>query len=71
MQTFKEFIAEADIKVPVGPGDWILGGKFKNRKIKIKTVSTNEKGDILINGHPMMKFRIPDAETQKRLKDEE
>lgn len=60
-----------DIKVPVGPGDWILGGKFKNKKIKIKTVSTNEKGDILINGRPMMKFRIPDAETQKRLKADE
>lgn len=59
-----------DIKIPVGPGDWILGGKFKNKKIKIKTVAM-VGGDLKINGRPAVKFRIPDAETQKRLKAEE
>ncbi len=43
-----------DIKV----GDTIMGGKFKNKKVVVKTIGKNEKGDITINGKPLLRFRI-------------
>lgn len=45
-----------DIKI----GDVILGGKFKNKKITVKEIGKNEKGDITINGKPLMRFRLID-----------
>jgi len=52
-----------DIKVPIKVGDTVLGGRFKNKKIKVKKISKNEKGDITINGKPLLKYR-----TLKQLK---
>ena len=46
------------IKVPISVGDTVLGGKFKNKKIKVKSIGKNDKGDITINGKPMMKVRL-------------
>ncbi len=46
------------IKVPISVGDTVLGGKFKNKRIKVKSIGKNDKGDITINNKPMMKFRI-------------
>lgn len=59
--TEQRFIAEAitlDIKV----GDVILGGKFKNKRITIKEIGKNDKGDITINGKPLLRFRIIDQD---------
>jgi len=53
MKTFNE-----NIKVPIKIGDTILGGRFKNKKIKVKEISKNEKGDITINGKPLLKYRV-------------
>jgi hypothetical protein len=50
-------IAEA-IAIPIEIGDTVLGGKFKNKRIVVKTIGKNEKGDITINGRPLLKFRI-------------
>ena len=44
---------DLDIKV----GDVILMGRFKNKKVKVKSITYNEKGDLLINGKPALKFR--------------
>ena len=49
---------EEDIKIPVEIGDTILMGRFKNKKVVIKSIDFNEKGDLLINGRPALKFRI-------------
>jgi co-chaperonin GroES (HSP10) len=46
------------IKLNIKVGDTIMGGKFKNKKIVVKTISKNEKGDITINGKPLLRFRI-------------
>ena len=46
------------IKLNIKVGDTIMGGKFKNKKIVIKTIDKNEKGDITINGKPLLRFRI-------------
>ena len=47
-----------DIAIPINIGDTILGGKFKNKKIIVKTIDKNDKGDILINGRPLLKYRL-------------
>ena len=47
-----------DITIPINIGDTVLGGKFKNKKIVVKTITKNEKGDILINGRPLLKYRL-------------
>ena len=52
-----EYIKEV-IKVPIKVGDTVLGGKFKNKRIVVKSIGKNEKGDITINGRPLLKYRI-------------
>ena len=49
---------DEDITIPINIGDTVLGGKFKNKKVVVKTITKNEKGDILINGRPLLKFRL-------------
>ena len=44
---------DLDIKI----GDDILMGRFKNKRVKVKSITYNEKGDLLINGRPALKFR--------------
>ena len=46
------------IKVPISIGDTVLGGKFKNKRIVVKSIGKNDKGDITINNKPMMKVRL-------------
>ena len=56
MKSFKQF--HEDIKIPIKVGDTVLGGKFKNKKIVVKSIGQNDKGDILINNKPLMKYRL-------------
>lgn len=53
-----------DIKIPIKVGDVVLGGKFKNKKITVKDIGENEKGDITINGKPLLRFRVIKKEKQ-------
>jgi hypothetical protein len=53
----RKFISEM-IKLDIKVGDIIMGGKFKNKKIVVKTIGKNEKGDITINGKPLLRFRL-------------
>ncbi len=46
------------IKVPIKVGDTVLGGRFKNKKVVVKKIGKNTKGDITINDKPLLKFRI-------------
>ena len=47
-----------DINIPINVGDVVLGGKFKNKRIVVKSIGKNEKGDITINGKPLLKYRL-------------
>ena len=62
MKTFNQLLKE--FEVPVDVGDTILTGKWKNKRTKVKKIETNEKGDVLINGKPAMKFRIVPQEEE-------
>ena len=46
------------IELPIKIGDTILMGKFNNKKVVVKTIEYNDRGDLLINGRPALKFRI-------------
>ena len=55
--------ANEDITIPINVGDTVLGGKFKNKRIVVKSIDKNEKGDITINGKPLLKFRLVNEST--------
>ena len=54
-----EGVLKEDIKIPIKVGDTVKMGRFKNKKVKIKSIKWNEKGDLLFNGKPALKFRLP------------
>ena len=53
----KPFLDE-NVDLPINIGDTVKMGKFKNKKVVVKKIDWNEKGDLLINGRPALKFRI-------------
>jgi hypothetical protein len=53
LKTYNEMI-----KVPIKVGDTVLGGRFKNKKVIVKKIGKNDKGDITINDKPLLKYRI-------------
>jgi len=55
MKYIKKF---EDIKIPIKVGDTILGGRFKNKKTLVKKIGKNSKGDITVNGKPLLKYRL-------------
>ena len=61
MSTLTEWLTKPlieEINIPVEIGDTVLMGRFKNKRVKVKSIDYNEKGDLLINGRPALKFRI-------------
>lgn len=61
--TLHYYILEDDahlekIEVPIEVGDTVLGGRFKNKKMVVKKIGKNKKGDITINDKPLLKFRL-------------
>ena len=54
---FKEF---EKITLNIDIDDLLLGGKFKNKTIKVKKNGINAKDDIAINNKPFTKFRLKD-----------
>lgn len=46
------------IKLDINIGDIVLGGKFKNKRIEVKTIGKDELGQPTINGKSILKFRI-------------
>ena len=53
----KPFLDE-NVDLPINIGDTVKMGKFKNKKVVVKSIDWNEKGDLLINGRPALKFRL-------------
>lgn len=46
------------ISLPIEIGDVILAGRFKNKKITVKEIGTDEYGLPTVNGRGIMKIRI-------------
>ena len=45
------------IKIDIGVGDTVLMGKFKNKKVVVKSIGKDEYGMPTINGRSIVKFR--------------
>ena len=74
MESWRRFLKE-DIKLDIKVGDVLLGGRFKNKRILVKEIGVDDKGQPTINGRPILKFRIekllPDDLKSKKTKEEE
>jgi hypothetical protein len=64
LKKLKECINE-EIKLNVSVGDQILMGKFKNKKVVVKSIGKDEWGMPTINGKKAVTFRIPKKEELK------
>ena len=51
-----------EIELPIKVGDTVLMGRFKNKKVKVKSIGYNDRGDLMINNRPALKFRIPKSD---------
>ncbi len=47
------------IILDIKPGDVILAGRFKNKKVVVKSIGKDEHGMPTINGKKVVNFRIP------------
>lgn len=67
--TSPEQLQEA-ITLDIEVGDIVLGGKYKNKRIEVKEIGTDEIGQPTINGKSLLKFRIekhlPDDKKSKK-----
>ena len=71
---WKKYLNEMKLDIKVG--DILLGGKFKNKRIVVKEIGTDELGQPTINGKSLLNFRIekhlPDnKKSKKTLEDED
>ena len=46
------------IKIDVKVGDTIMVGRFKNKRVKVKSIDKDEFGIPIINGKPACNFRM-------------
>ncbi len=53
----EEVNVNEDITIPVKIGDTILMGKFRNKKVVVKTIEKDEHGMPIINGKKVVNFR--------------
>lgn len=73
MEVWRQYCENIELDIEVG--DVVLGGKYKNKRIVVKEIGTDELGQPTINGKPILKFRIekflPDEKKSKKTKDAE
>jgi hypothetical protein len=63
---FLKYLHE-EITIPIEVGDVIYGGRFKNKKVVVKEIGRNDKGDITINGKPLLKYRLVNKESEEQI----
>jgi len=60
----------SEIKLDIKVGDVLLGGKFKNKRVIVKSIGKDALGQPTINGQSLLKFRIeknlPDSKKSKK-----
>ncbi len=59
------------ITIDINVGDTILGGRFKNKKIKVKEIGKDDYGMPTINGRKVVNFRIPKPVDEKMVRDKD
>ena len=59
------------IKIPIEIGDIVRVGKFKNKRIKVKSIEYDENGLPVINGRPLLTMRIEKLMKPKTLSEKQ
>ena len=57
-------ILSESICVDIKVGDTLMGGRFKNKKIVVKTIGKNDKGEVTINGKSLLRYRLMNEEKE-------
>ena len=57
MKRRKIKILDKGIFIPLRIGDMIAVGKFKNKKIKVKSIGVDDNGYPIVNGRKILTFR--------------
>ena len=68
MKAFIKKLLREAITIDIKVGDTLMGGKFYNKKIVVKTIEKDDKGGYLINGKPLLRFRIINQDENKEQK---
>lgn len=68
MKAFIKKLLREAITIDIKVGDTILGGKFYNKKVVVKTIEKDDKGGYLINDKPLLRFRIIDQDETEEQK---
>jgi len=63
----KQQIMKEAIKLDVSVGDTILTGRFKNKKVKVKSIGKDEHGMPTINGKKITTFRMAKVNEAPRI----
>ena len=50
---------DGKLTIPIKIGDIMLTGRFRNKPVKVKEISVDDLGQPIINGTPILKFRLP------------
>lgn len=58
------------IKIPIKIGDTILRGKFRNKKVIVKSIGVDEHGSPTVNGKSILSIRLIQKEEQPKNKKE-
>ena len=46
------------MNIDIKKGDILLGGRFRNKKIKVRSMGTDSMGQPTVNGKQVLKVRI-------------
>lgn len=58
------------IKIPIKIGDTILRGKFRNKKVIVKSIGVDEYGSPTVNGKSILSIRLVQKEEHPKNKKE-
>jgi len=62
LNTYSEF---ENINIPIEVGSEIYGGRFKNKKTTVKSISKDENGEPLVNNKPLLKYKLRKPKSKK------
>ena len=55
------------INIDINIGDTILTGKFRNKKVLVKTIGVDEHGSPTVNGKSILNIRIPKLYSEQKI----
>ena len=62
INTYSEF---ENINIPIEVGNILYGGRFKNKKTTVKSISKDENDEPLVNNKPLLKYKLKKFFTKK------